>query len=104
MVNSDICRPSCSQFASSLHMVPKKEPNVWRPCGDYRKLNAVKKRECYLLPQTSDINLFEKKVFSKLDLGKAYHQIPLHPDDITKTAMTTQFGLYKFPRYTVEVQ
>ena len=35
MVNTGICRPSCSQFASPLHMVPKKEPNGWRLCGDY---------------------------------------------------------------------
>ena len=84
MVNTGFCRPFRSQFATPLHLVTKKDPNEWRPCGDCRKLNAVTKRDCYPLPQLSEFSLFGKKVFSKLDLVRAYHQIPVHPDDIEK--------------------
>ena len=34
-----IIRPSSSAWYSPLHMVSKRTPSYWRPCGDYHALN-----------------------------------------------------------------
>lgn len=97
LMRRGICRPSKSNWSSPLHMV-KKPDGSWRPCGDYRALNAVTKPDKYPIPYLTDFtsNLRGCTVFSKVDLLSAYHQVPVAEDDIPKTAIVTPFGLFEF--------
>ncbi|GFS56211.1 transposon Tf2-11 polyprotein [Trichonephila clavipes] len=84
-----IIRPSKSPW-SSLHVVPKSDSTV-RPVGDYRQLNSVTEFDSYPMPYLNDFAhaLHGKRIFSKIDIFKAFHQIPIAECDIPKTAVTT---------------
>ncbi|BHF76161.1 hypothetical protein SprV_0501925900 [Sparganum proliferum] len=85
MLQLAIIRPPESPWTSPLHMVPKAHQATGDP---------------YPVPHLQDFAgaLFGKAVFSKIDLVRAFHQIPVAHEDIHKTAVTTPFGFFEFIR------
>ena len=98
-VELGVARRSKSEWASPLLCVDKPDGSL-RVCGDYRRLNCMTDDDKYPVRNLTDFNadLHGKKYFSKIDLLKGYHQIPVDKADICKTAVITPFGLYEFPR------
>ena len=99
LVDLGVCYRGKSEWSSPL-LVTTKPCGGWRVCGDYRRLNNLTTDDRYPVRTLQDFTseLHGKKVFSKVDLMKGYHQIPVADDDVKKTAVITPFGLFIFPR------
>ena len=99
MLEQGIIEPSQGEWTSPIVVVKKKDGDI-RICIDYRKLNAVTKRDAYPMPRIDDIldELGQAKYITTLDLAKGYWQVPVNPQDQEKTAFSSPLGLFQFKR------
>ena len=99
MTKKGIIQPSTSAWASPIVLVPKRD-NTLRFCVDYRKVNAITKKDVYPLPCIDDIldTLGKSKYFSTLDLASGFWQIEMDPATQEKSAFTTHCGLHEIVR------
>lgn len=75
----------------------KKDKSL-RPCIDFRGLNKITVKNKYPLPLISSVftPLCGSTVFTKLDLGNAYHLVRIREGDEWKTAFNTPLGHFEY--------
>lgn len=88
--------PSKSPWGAPFFFVKKKDGKL-RPVQDYRKLNAMTKKNKYPLPLMSELldKLKGAKYFTKLDIRWGYNNIRMADGDEEKAAFLTNRGLYE---------
>ena len=76
-------------------LIPQQTVTGWRMCIDYRMLNKATRKDHFRLPFIDEMleRLAKHSYFCYLDGYSGYHQIPIHPDDQSKTTFTCPYGL-----------
>ena len=88
-----------SSWVNPVVAVEKPNGDI-RICLDMRQANRAILREKHPVPTVEETlqEISEAKVFSKLDLNMAVHQIELHPDLRDVTTFAAPDGLYRYKR------
>ena len=83
---------------SKNELIPQRTVTGWSICIDYRKLNKATKKDHFPLPFIDEMleRLVKHSYFYFLDGYFGYHQIPIHPEDQSKTTFTCPYGTYAY--------
>ena len=95
----DVIEPSNSPWSFALVAAPKKNGKI-RWCVDFRRLNAITRKDTFPLPHIEDnlVRLSDSAVFSCVDGSGAFHVLEIRECDREKTAFSTPWGLYQYKR------
>ena len=99
LLAADIIEPITTSYISPIVITTKKDNSI-RLCVDYRRVNSCTIPDQYPIPSVDE--LFRKvrnaRVFSRIDLKSAYHQLDLHPDSRHLSAFITHVGLFQYKK------
>ncbi|CAN6691955.1 unnamed protein product [Malus baccata var. baccata] len=79
-------------------LVPQRIQTGWRVCIDYRKLNAITRKDHFPLPFIDQMldRLASYVFYCFLDGYSGYNQIVIAPEDQEKTTFTCPFGTFAY--------
>ena len=88
-----------TQWVNPVVTVEKPNGDV-RVCINMREANKAIIRERQPVPTVEETvqEIGEMKVFTKLDLNMAFHQVELHPESRYVTMFAAPNGLYRYKR------
>jgi len=96
-LNKDFISSSSASYASLILFVEKKDDSL-RFCVDYRKLNALTKRNRYPLPLIDETlaRIQESKYLTRLNIIVAFNKLRMHSGSEDLTIFITSFDFYKY--------
>jgi hypothetical protein len=88
---------STSPAGTPIHFEQKKDSSL-SLCVDYRGLNAIMVKDHMPLPLIGEAldRLAKAKIYTKLDVKDAYHNLRIAEGDEWKMAFRTKYGLYEY--------
>jgi len=95
--DNGLIRDSVSSWASPMVVVHNADGSI-RPTIDFRKINPHVNVDNFPMPDRDSVieRCANAKFLTKLDLTKAYFQIPLSEESRKYTSFVTEFGQYEF--------
>ena len=100
MLDAGAVRPSNSPWCNAVVLVRKKDGSL-RFCIDFRKLNALTRKDSHPLPRISETldSLAGSAFYSTFDLTSGFWQVPMAEDSKQFTAFTLgSMGLFECDR------
>ncbi len=96
-LNKDFISFSSASYASLILFVEKKDDSL-RFCVDYRKLNALIKRNHYSLPLIDETlaHIQESKYLTQLNIIVTFNKLRMHSGSEDLTIFITSFDFYKY--------
>jgi len=96
-LNKGFISSSSASYASLILFVEKKDDSL-RFCVDYRKLNALTKRNRYSLPLIDETlaRIQGSKYLTRLNIIVAFNKLRMHSDSEDLTIFITSFDFYKY--------
>jgi len=99
MLRTGVIQPSNSPWSSPVCMVKKKD-GAYHFCIDYRRLNAVTRKDAIPIPHVKDAldSLRGARYFATIDMLSGYWQLPMTQEARARSAFCTRRGLFEFTR------
>jgi len=96
-LNKDFISSSSAPYASPILFAEKKDGSL-RFCVDYRKLNALTKRNRYPLPLIDETlaRIQDSRYLTRLNIIAAFNKLRMHPGSEDLTTFITSFDSYKY--------